>query len=147
MGAGAVTYARTYTGLRFGVRDEEAERLTAMSARIASDDDFTSQITWRVARARVVGDQGIGTEAKSLAQEAVELAEQTDCPNLRGDAWLSLAHARAANGELDGAEQAAKTARDQFLAKGNTVMAERSAGLVDYARGVSATTSGRSFRR
>jgi predicted ATPase/class 3 adenylate cyclase len=123
-------------------RDEEAERLTAMSASLASDDDFTSQITWRVTRARVLADQGVGAEAKILAQEAVELAEQTDCPNLRGDAWLSMAHAHAAGGEPAEAERAATAAREQFVAKGNTVMADRSAALVDYARKLATPTSG-----
>jgi class 3 adenylate cyclase/tetratricopeptide (TPR) repeat protein len=123
-------------------RDEEAERMTAMSASLASDDDFTSQITWRVTRARVLADQGVGAEAKTLAHEAVELAEQTDCPNLRGDAWLSMAHAHVAGGELEDAEQAAAAAREQFVAKGNTVMAGRSAALVDYARKLATPTSG-----
>jgi ATP/maltotriose-dependent transcriptional regulator MalT len=122
-------------------RDEEAERLTAMSARLASEDDFTSQIAWRVVRARVLADQGLAAEAKLLAEEAVELAEQTDCPNLRGDAWLSLAHAQAAGGAED-APRSAATARELFLAKGNVVMAERCALVGDYA----AATRGRSSR-
>jgi ATP/maltotriose-dependent transcriptional regulator MalT len=119
-------------------RDEEAERLTAMSAGLASSDDFTSQILWRVVRARVLADQGVGIEAKSLAQEAVELAEQTDCPNLRGEAWLSLAHAHAAAAEPEDAARAAAAARGHFLEKGNRVMAERSAAMGAYVR----TTAG-----
>jgi class 3 adenylate cyclase/tetratricopeptide (TPR) repeat protein len=123
-------------------RNDEAEQLTAMSARLTSEDDFTTQIAWRVARARVLAAQGVGTEAKSLAHEAIELAEQTDCPNLRGDAWLSLAHAHAGAAELDEARRAAASAREQFLAKGNTVMAERSTAIGDYARAAAGTTSG-----
>jgi tetratricopeptide (TPR) repeat protein len=123
-------------------RDEEAERLTAISAGLASDDDFTSQIAWRVVRARVLADQGLAAEAKVLAEEAVELADQTDCPNLRGDAWLSLAHAHAAAGDADDAQRSAASARELFLAKGNVVMAERCAVVGDYA----AASRGRSSR-
>jgi predicted ATPase len=123
-------------------RDEEAERLTAISAGLASDDDFTSQIAWRVVRARVLADQGLAAEAKVLAEEAVELADQTDCPNLRGDAWLSLAHAYAAAGDADDAQRSAAAARELFLAKGNVVMAERCAVVGDYA----AASRGRSSR-
>jgi class 3 adenylate cyclase len=125
-------------------RDDEADALTALSAQLASEDDFTSQISWRAVRTRVLIEQGATTEAETLAREAVELAEQTDCPNLRGEAWLSLAHAAAASGDHNGASRASEAAREHFAAKGNLVMAERTARLADVA--LAEATRGRSSR-
>jgi class 3 adenylate cyclase len=115
-------------------RDEEADALTALSAELASDDDFTSQIAWRVVRAQVLAEQGAAAEGEALAREAVELAEQTDCPNLQGDAWLSLANASVALGDLDAAEHAAEVAHLRYVAKGNGVMAERAATVAVAGR-------------
>jgi hypothetical protein len=95
-------------------------------------------------RTRVLVEQGATSEAETLAREAVELAEQTDCPNLRGEAWLSLAHAAAASGDHDGARRASEAAREQFAAKGNLVMAERTARFADDA--LAEATRGRSSR-
>jgi class 3 adenylate cyclase/tetratricopeptide (TPR) repeat protein len=128
-------------------RDDEADALTRLSAELASDDDFTSQIAWRVVRAQALAEQGSANEATQLAREAVELAEQTDCPNLRGDAWFSLAQAAAAAGDHDGAVHASEAALEQFAAKGNIVMAERTELVTDDARRqVAAATRERSSR-
>ena len=124
-------------------RIDEAEELTAISARLASADDFTSQISWRAVRARVIAEQR-AAEAEALAREAVALAEQTDCPNLRGDACLSLATVYRAAGDAEAAARAAETARDHFAGKGNVVMAERAAVFADAAAGL--PTPGRSSR-
>ncbi len=113
----AVIAASLAAALQPQGRDDEADALTALSAQLASEDDFTSQISWRTVRTRVLVEQGATTEAETLAREAVELAEQTDCPNLRGDAWLSLAHAGAAVGDYASARRASEAAREQFAAK------------------------------
>ena len=147
----ATIAASLAASLHLQERDEEAEAFTRLSARLASGDDFTSQICWRVVRAQLLADQGRAGEAQPLAREAVDLAEQTDCPNLRGDAWLSLGRASAEAGDVAEAKDAFETARDHFVAKGNTVMAERAAArsmwLDDYRSGkVAEPTSGRSSR-
>jgi len=148
----ATIAASLAASLHLQEREDEAEALTGMSARLASEDDFTSQISWRVVRAQLLADQGRGGEAQALAREAVELAEQTDCPNLRGDAWLSLGRASVETGELAEAKDAFDTAREHYVAKGNTVMADRVAArsvwLDDYRSGkVAEPTRGRSSPR
>ena len=148
----ATIAASLAASLHLQERDDEAEALTGMSARLASEDDFTSQISWRVVRAQLLADQGRAGEAQALAREAVELAEQTDCPNLRGDAWLSLGRASVESGELAEAKDAFDTAREHYVAKGNTVMADRvavrSVWLDDYRSGkVAEPTRGRSSPR
>ncbi|HSC74121.1 MAG TPA: adenylate/guanylate cyclase domain-containing protein [Gaiellaceae bacterium] len=130
----ATIAASLAAALHLQARDEEAESLTALSATLASDDDFTSQIAWRVVRARVLAEQGAAAESETLAREAIELAEQTDCLNLQGDAWLSLANASVAVGDVDSAERAADAARRLYVAKGNSVMAERAATVAVAGR-------------
>jgi class 3 adenylate cyclase len=144
----ATIAASRAAALHLQSRDDEADSLTALSARLASGDDLTSQISWRVVWARVLAEQHAAGEAETLAREAVELAERTDCPNLRGDAWLSLASACIAGGDPEGAMRASETARQHFLAKGNSVMSERAAAVTGRARAaVAGPTSARSSRR
>jgi class 3 adenylate cyclase len=123
----ATIAASLAAALHLQSRDEEADSLTVLSSELASADDFTSQIAWRVVRAQVLAEQGAAVEGEALAREAVELAAQTDCPNLQGDAWLSLANTSVAVGDLDAAERAAEEAHRRYVAKGNSVMAERAA--------------------
>jgi class 3 adenylate cyclase/tetratricopeptide (TPR) repeat protein len=143
----ATIAASLAAALQLQERHDEADALTAISARLASEDDFTSQISWRVVRSRLLAEHGSAPEAETFAREAVELAEQTDCPNLQGDAWLSLARTLGAAGDREGAERASEAARQQFVAKGNVVMAERAAAVTGRGReAVGDATSGRSSR-
>jgi tetratricopeptide (TPR) repeat protein len=133
-------------------RDQEAVDLTTLSENLASHDDLTSQIEWRAVRAQVFARQGQHDEAESLAGEAVALAEQTDCPKLRGDALISLGDALSSADDVVGAGIAFAGARDQYQAKGNTVMAgaagKRIAALADRSlEGVARPNPGRSSRR
>jgi ATP/maltotriose-dependent transcriptional regulator MalT len=114
-------------------RDDEAAELTRLSERLASHDDFTSQVEWRAVRAKLVARQGQLGEAERLARESVSFAEQTDCPNLHGDALLSLGETLALAGQGTEACAAFAQAHDVYEAKGNTVLAsvvaERSAAF------------------
>jgi class 3 adenylate cyclase/predicted ATPase len=132
-------------------RDEEAAELAHLSERLASHDDLTSQVEWRTVQAKLLARQGRVEEAESLAAEAVALAEDTDCPNLRGAAFISLGEALRRSGNVADARVAFTGARDQYEGKGNTVMMaatdEHIASLSDRARESVSPKSGRSSRR
>jgi class 3 adenylate cyclase len=104
-------------------QDEEALRLTELSERYAASDDSTSQILWRTARAKVLARNAHEAQGIELARAAVARAAQTDCPNLQGDALLSLAGTLAAGGEREEAESARSEAADRYEAKGNVMSA------------------------
>jgi class 3 adenylate cyclase/tetratricopeptide (TPR) repeat protein len=111
-------------------RDEEAVELTSRSELLASEDDVTSQVGWRAVRSKVLASEGKLEEAELLARRAVALADETDCPNLRGDATFSLGVTLAAAGSIELARAAYEAARAAYAAKGNAAMAnvaERSA--------------------
>ena len=95
-------------------------RLSEASAR---EDDALAQIGWRVVRAKLLADRGEIDAALELGHDAVGLARRTDAPNVRGAAFLALAHVlRRADRDSDGAA-AEGEAVDAFLTKGNTVQA------------------------
>jgi ATP/maltotriose-dependent transcriptional regulator MalT len=122
--ANLATIAASLAGVLYAQgRDETAAELTRLSESLASHDDVTSQIEWRSVRAKVLGRQGELAEAEQLAREAVSLAEQTDCPNLRGDALLSLGDTLARAERRSDAHGVFAEAREIYEAKGNTVMA------------------------
>jgi tetratricopeptide (TPR) repeat protein len=103
--------------------NEEAERLTRLSEASAREDDVLAQIGWRVVRAKLLADRGEIDAALELGHDAVGLARRTDAPNVRGAAFLALAHVlRRADRDSDGAA-AEGEAVDAFLTKGNTVQA------------------------
>ncbi len=104
-------------------RDDEALRLSEISERFAAGDDSTSQILWRVARAKVFARNGDPDQGIRLAREAVALASQTDCLNLHGDALLALAEASAAADEPERADSARAEAIALYELKGNRVAA------------------------
>jgi class 3 adenylate cyclase/tetratricopeptide (TPR) repeat protein len=104
-------------------RDDEALGLTKMSEEFAADDDSTSQILWRAARAKVLARNGDHAQGVQLAREAVALAGQTDCLNLHGDALLALAEALAAGGAHEEADAARGEAIALYELKGNVVSA------------------------
>jgi class 3 adenylate cyclase len=98
---------------------DEAERLTQVSEELAADDDALSQVAWRSTRAKLQAASGDVESAERLAREAVEVAERTDWPNLRGDALSALAEVHAAAGRRAAAAEVAERAAAVFEAKGN----------------------------
>jgi ATP/maltotriose-dependent transcriptional regulator MalT len=86
-------------------RDDEALAFTEESERTASAGDIQPQVTWRAVRASVLARRDETEEAERLAEEAVEMARETDDPNL-------LATALLAAGETD-------EAASLYEAKGN----------------------------
>ena len=113
--------------------DGEAQRLTELSEGAASDDDATSQIAWRVTRAKLLARSGELDRAEELAREAVARADQTEWPNLRGSARTSLAVVLVAAGRPEEAAAAAEDAVAILESKGNVVAAARARDLVSAA--------------
>jgi class 3 adenylate cyclase len=113
--------------------DDEARRLTEVSEEAASDDDATSQIAWRVTRAKLLARSGELDRAEELACEAVARADQTEWPNLRGSARTSLAEVLLAYPRPNEAARAAEEAVEIYDAKGNLPAAARARDLVSAA--------------
>jgi class 3 adenylate cyclase len=110
--------------------DDEAQRLTELSERTASEDDATSQIAWRVTRAKLLARRGELERGEELACDAVARADQTEWPNLRGSAHASLAEVLLAAGRPEEASRAAEGAAEIYDAKGNLPAAARVRDLV-----------------
>ena len=76
-------------------RLDEALALTDEAARVASDEDLTTNVQWRATRARALTQAGRAAEAHDLARQAVEIAERTDFLSLQADALTALPGGRA----------------------------------------------------
>jgi predicted ATPase len=104
-------------------RDEEAEELTNLSARLAAPGDILSQILWRSITARVLSKRAQMEKAEALARVAVALAQATDFINYRADALLDLSHVLKASRRVDEAMTSASEALQLYERKGNIVSA------------------------
>ena len=104
-------------------RFEEAEELVVASELAGAEDDVSTQVLGRAARARVLGSRGLGEEAERLARDAVALSEETDDLNMRGDTYVNLAEVLATAGDRGGAGTALASALELYLAKGNVAAA------------------------
>ena len=103
-----------------------------------SPTDMSAIIPARCVRAEVLAKRGDFTTAIDIAASAVELAETTDWPGIRGDARLSLARVLAAAGKRDAAVDSAVRAEGEFLHKGNIVSAKWARDLItEWATGES----------
>ena len=109
-------------------RYDDAARFAAMSERAAAPDDLHAQIAWRVARAKASAGLGAATRAETVAQDAVDLAAQTDSTFLMAAALEALASAHDAAGRDGDASSAAAEALALYEAKGNAAAAARVRG-------------------
>jgi ATP/maltotriose-dependent transcriptional regulator MalT len=110
-------------------RVDEALRYTQLSERMSADEDVSSQVQWRAARAKVLTSLGKRKEAEQLARGAVDLAAKTDFLILHADALVDLVHVLGGNGERDRIS-AARAAMALYEEKGNVVAAERTRRLL-----------------
>jgi len=104
-------------------RDEEAEALAEVSARLGATGDLLTQIRWRRVRARVLARRVEIRAAEGLAREALAIAEATDFVNERADTLIDLSHVLEASRRRDEAVSAASGALDLYELKGNAVAA------------------------
>ncbi|MBA2641330.1 MAG: hypothetical protein H0U82_00195 [Actinobacteria bacterium] len=113
-----------------GRRDEAAE-LHASAAAIADDDDVeTIAILWCV-RARLLADEDDLVEAEKVARDAVDLVQDVDSPDLRGDCLVTLAEIVAAAARRDEAREILRDAHDLYTLKGNVVSANRTLARIE----------------
>jgi ATP/maltotriose-dependent transcriptional regulator MalT len=108
-------------------RDDEALAFSRIAEGATTADDVESQALWRSIRAPIVARAGNLAEAESLARAAVEMAQQTDAPQLQADTLLELAAVMALGGRLDEARTAIDSAIAIYEAKGDVVSAARAA--------------------
>jgi tetratricopeptide (TPR) repeat protein len=101
-------------------RHDEADELTVISEELAAEDDVTSQVLWRSARAKVRARRDADPAAERLAREAVGRALATDGFDIRGDAYLDLAETLRLLGKDAEAADAAQAAIEIYEAKGAT---------------------------
>ncbi len=111
-------------------RYDEAYAFTEASAEAAAAEDIVTQIAWRAVRARILAGQGRIGEGEQLAREAVGLAERTDLPSDRGDAFLDLAEVLRTSARLEEAEAAVRRALSLYERKGNLVGADKARSLL-----------------
>lgn len=104
-------------------RDEEAEALAEVSARLGAAGDLLTQIRWRRVRARVLARRAEIQTAEALAREALAIAEATDFVNERADTLIDLSQVLEASRRRDEAASAASRALDLYELKGNAVAA------------------------
>ena len=106
-------------------RVSEAAPLIERAARWTLADDIDAQMGLLGARASLLADQGDLDAAQRLAQEAVELAAQTDYLNTHAAALTNLAGVLELGGRREEAVAAIEQALALYERKGNLVMAER----------------------
>jgi predicted ATPase len=100
---------------------EDADVLTKLSEDIGAEDDLATQVMWRSARARILAARGLLDDARSLALEAVTLAEETDDLNMRADTLVDLAEVLRAAGRAGESAEALTRALELYETKGNVV--------------------------
>jgi predicted ATPase len=103
-------------------RYDDAFEVTQASAEAASRDDIASQSIWRSTRAKILARRGDDAAAE-LAQEALDLLEDTDLVNTRADALVDLGETMRLLGRKGEASRARAGALELYEAKGNLASA------------------------
>jgi len=112
-------------------RQEEALSLAEVAEREAAADDVATQVRLRAARAKALARMGRPAEdAKALAREAVQLADQTDLTELRAGALLDLAEVLRLIGRPNEAAPLARRALRTLERKGAEAAAGRARALL-----------------
>ncbi|TIS56678.1 BTAD domain-containing putative transcriptional regulator [Mesorhizobium sp.] len=112
-------------------RDDEAEDLAQLSAKLSAAGDLLTQVLWRGVRARILARRGQLEEAETLAREAVLLAERTDFLAHHGDTLVDLAHILQGAGREHEAAAAAAEGLHLHEKKGNLVAVRKIRSLFD----------------
>jgi hypothetical protein len=110
-------------------RFEEAARYVAISREAAAAEDVVSHVVSAGAKAKVFAHDGDHAKARSVAQEAVALADGTDALNMQGDALMDLAVVERMAGRPEQATSAVIDAMTRYDAKGNVASLHRSRAL------------------
>ena len=111
-------------------RHDEAEQFVTISESTATEDDLTSQVLWRSARATLRAHRGDLLAAIDDIDAAVDLALGSDDLRLHGATYVRRAMIRAEAGNPPGAADDLRAAIAAFDAKGATVDATRARALL-----------------
>jgi class 3 adenylate cyclase/tetratricopeptide (TPR) repeat protein len=110
---------------------DEAERATRAGEEIASVDDILSQTLWRSVRAKLAARNGDPEGALRLANKAVELLEDSDGLDMRGDVLVNRAEVLRIAGRIEEAQADMRKALALYEQKGNAVSAGRARVALD----------------
>ena len=105
-------------------RLDEAEESVSASELAGAEDDVSTKVLDRSARARIQAGRGLYDEAEKLARDAVALSESTDDLNMRGDTLAYLGDVLSAAGNQGGVATALESALRLYESKGNAVAAD-----------------------
>jgi tetratricopeptide (TPR) repeat protein len=94
--------------------------MVSASELAGAEDDVSTQVLGRSARARILAARGRYEEAERIARDAVRRSEATDDLNMRGDTLLDLGEVLSVAGEPDGALSAVEQALELYEVKGNS---------------------------
>jgi len=109
---------------------EEAEAFSRQAEELTDDDDVSSQVFWRTARARIYGRTARTTEAEVLAREAVQLARGTVDIALLAGALADLAEVLTTIGRADESGPPLREALALYEKKEDVTSARRVRGLL-----------------
>ncbi len=104
-------------------RSDEAETFCSLAEDVGADDDITTQVLWRSARARISASRGSFEDGLSFARAAAAMAEETDDINMQADVLMDLARVLEAAGDAVSCADALRGAHDRYVAKENLVSA------------------------
>ena len=100
---------------------EDADSTAQLTREFAAPDDIASQVMWRCARAKVLGQRGACDEAEALAREAVTLVSGTDFLPLHASTMMDLAETLRLCAKPQLAADAVRDALSLFGRKGHVV--------------------------
>ena len=110
-------------------RDDDALALTQLAERTAADDDIDAQVLWRSMRAPIMARAGAIEAAEGLATAALDMARQTELPDLLASALMELATVLRLAGRSEEADLKLAEAIGVYVAKGDIVSAQRARDL------------------
>jgi len=99
-------------------RFDEAEAFATRSRELTAQDDFASQMAWRLALARILASRGALDEAVTLADEASTIVDATEYLVWQGDAHEVRGIVLSAAGRADEAASAYREAIERYERKG-----------------------------
>ncbi len=130
-GHGSTSAAYLSLALARLARSDEAEELATIARTIGADDDLATQASARSAQALIRSGRGEHSEARRLAQEAVDLYAEAQSPWFQGDTWMILAEVARAAGVPDEAIDAARAASAAYERKGHEPGAASARAFID----------------
>jgi class 3 adenylate cyclase/tetratricopeptide (TPR) repeat protein len=101
----------------------DADDMSATAEALAAQNDLSSQVLWRSARAKILAGTGALRQAQARAHEAVEIADRTIYHFVRSGALMSLAEVQLIAGRRAEAASAIERALLLYETKGDTVSA------------------------